>query len=548
MMKMKTMKKKIVSCVIAALLILAAGVPAFAGGGQSQGAAAAPANYGARTTGKDYWLVKYAQPVTLHVVNGDQADINYSPGEDATNNGWTKGIKETLNVNLVTDWVSGAADYTVKMNLSIASRQLPDLFRVNAVQYMQLVEAGMAADITDYVENNLSDTIKDLMAYSPAVTESAKRNGRMYGVPVFGYGTLTSPSLLWIRRDWKLASGLPDPKTIADLENIMKAFQTAHPGSYGMGLNRGLDEVYRLGPAFNAYPNSWITGSDGSIVQGSIQNEMREVLRTFADWYQKGYLRKDFMSQDANAVGQDTITGKQGVQLFPQYWFIYGEDTVKNQGLEAYFESYELPSQNGSPVKYPIGFDNSDYLVINKDCKNIDAALKCISYYQYIIGQGDTGTDMTAYEAHNMWMLKTQDAASQERLYDQVRYALATGDTSGFTAAATAATYDNIRRWQTTKDTTGLAHFLQVADDKAAFVNTVRIFKEDRYVRSRLQGPLPEEAAAYGSTLNDALTEGFTKIIIGQEPLSYFDTLVRQWKANGGDISTAAVNKMYGGK
>jgi putative aldouronate transport system substrate-binding protein len=254
------------------------------------------------------------------------------------------------------------------------------------------------------------------------------------------------------------------------------------------------------------------------------------------------------MAQDAAAVGQDTITGKQGVQIFPQYWFIYVEDLVKNEGFESYFESYELPSQNGGPVKYPLNFDNSYYLVINKDCKNIDAALKCISFYQYVNSVGTAGQDITGYDAHNMWMIKTEDAGSQERLYDQVRYALRTGDTSIFVNASFSQTYDNIKRWLDNKDTSGLLHYLQVADDKAAFVNTVRIFKEDRYVRSPLRGPLPEEAAAYGSTLDDLLKEGFTKIIIGEEPLSYFDTLVRQWKSSGGDIATAAVNKTYGGR
>jgi putative aldouronate transport system substrate-binding protein len=61
-------------------------------------------------------------------------------------------------------------------------------------------------------------------------------------------------------------------------------------------------------------------------------------------------------------------------------------------------------------------------------------------------------------------------------------------------------------------------------------------------------GLSPDELLNFGSTLDDLLTEGFTKIIIGQEPLSYFDTLINNWKAQGGDTVTAAVNRDYGKK
>ena len=49
----------------------------------------------------------------------------------------------------------------------------------------------------------------------------------------------------------------------------------------------------------------------------------------------------------------------------------------------------------------------------------------------------------------------------------------------------------------------------------------------------------------YGSTLDDILTEGFTKIIIGDEDVSYFDELVSNWRTAGGDTVIQAVNEMY---
>ena len=57
---------------------------------------------------------------------------------------------------------------------------------------------------------------------------------------------------------------------------------------------------------------------------------------------------------------------------------------------------------------------------------------------------------------------------------------------------------------------------------------------------NRMTGSLPEDATIYGTTLDDLLVEGFTKIIVGEQPLSYFDTLVTEWHNSGGNTVTRA--------
>jgi putative aldouronate transport system substrate-binding protein len=102
--------------------------------------------------------------------------------------------------------------------------------------------------------------------------------------------------------------------------------------------------------------------------------------------------------------------------------------------------------------------------------------------------------------------------------------------------------------WENNHDPVGYGRWIQqYAIPSSASIN-LKIMKEGRYIATGLTGPLPEEAAAYGDTLTDLLTEGFTQIIIGAQPLSYFDTIVAQWKSSGGDVTTAAVNRVYGKK
>jgi putative aldouronate transport system substrate-binding protein len=273
--------------------------------------------------------------------------------------------------------------------LAIASRQLPDVFKVNGTQFKQLLDADFLADITDYTENNLSQTIKKIFEHAPGVTNSAKRNNRLYGVPMFGYGPIVMPYPLYIRHDWgeaaKAAGIAIPPKTIQELEALMQYFMKNHPGTLGMPLDKSLTEFYMFSPAFGAYPNIWIKDSAGKLAYGRIQPEMKEALGVFADWYSKGYFKKDFMSDTGDTVHQDMVSGKYGVEVFYHWQGYYrGADTVKNLGYEAYADAYEIPSATGKPVLHQGSFDNGGYLVVNKNCKNIDAALKCMSFILYI--------------------------------------------------------------------------------------------------------------------------------------------------------------------
>jgi putative aldouronate transport system substrate-binding protein len=532
---------------------------AFAGGRQAQ--SSGPVDYGKRTDGPNYWMVKYDQPVTIHVVNQERTLTPFPSGEDATKNAWTRGLKQYLNIDVVTDWVSNSQGYKEKLNLAIAAGELPDVMRVDGTQFQQLVAAGLAADLTDYLPNNASDFMNKIMEAAPVVTESAKVNGRLMAMPVYGYGDLWLIDDLWMRHDWVKQAGVSAPKTVADLENIMKTFMAQHPGSYGMIVTKKLVEMYKLGPAFNAAPNIWVKGSDGTLVNGRIQPQMKDLLACFADWYQKGYLRKDFASMEETARIQDITSGKVGIQ-FEQNWAGWGfADLIKVGGPEAYMEPYEIPTKDGRPGVFPIGFDNTEYLVVNKNCKNIAAVLKCISFVTWVAGEARLQGALTEEEEfsyllggegrHTMLPIAINDPYGNGPA--MVEWAQEVGRNNGVIKTPPQfsewqAQYEQAKPWFDSKDPVGYGRWIQqYAIPSAASIN-LNIINQGRYTVTALTGPTPEDAAAYGETLDDLLTEGFTRIIIGAQPLSYFDTLVAQWKSSGGDVITTVINRVYGKK
>lgn len=137
----------------------------------------------------------------MHIRNGD----------DVTDNVWIREYKDRFNIEVVTDWVSN--EYDTKLNLSIAEGDLPDVFHVNASQLQQLIEADLIMDLTEVFDIYASDTIKNYMNLDADSFESGKRDGKLYGIPQMGFGTITQPNYIWFSKDWREALNLEEPHT-----------------------------------------------------------------------------------------------------------------------------------------------------------------------------------------------------------------------------------------------------------------------------------------------------------------------------------------------
>ena len=85
---------------------------------------------------------------------------------------------------------------------------------------------------------------------------------------------------------------------------------------------------------------------------------------------------------------------------------------------------------------------------------------------------------------------------------------------------------------------------MQQGSPKSAYRISKEMIDNDEIVKDAYWGQQVETLLDSGSTLDDILTEGFTKIIVGEEPVEYFDTLVENWEAAGGEAATKEVNEL----
>jgi putative aldouronate transport system substrate-binding protein len=461
--------------------------------------------------------------------------------------------RQTLNIDLRTAWVS--ADYDANLNLSIASGDLPDVFSVNNNQFWDLMDAGMLEDVTDAFNQNISTDVKMEYDFAPEVLEVYKRNGRLYGFPLLYYGDIDKPYFIWYRKDWMAELGYnTDPKTINDMIGIVDAMNKKY-GTKGMAEDRSLGNLLSIASMWHAAPKVWVTGSDGRIVYGSVQPEMKTALTAFNDWYKRGLINPNFATEDGDTVKADVINGKYGAQPFPQWWGWYvGGDVVNNNNKNAYFEPYQLPSVDSKPVLYPLQFPNYSTIVVRKGYKHADAVMKILNLYMFMIGTNKaldtiiTQQEFYFYdEMETVMPFRFMPPTYDYKNVEDVQEFKKNGDYSVFRGSGQAEKSRSAIQFLETGDASGgaLGGFLQVYADRSAYGIAKGIVDRDEFIRSKMWGLIPEDVNRYGSTLDDLLLEGFTLIILGRQPVSYFDTLVRNWYAAGGQEMTDAVNAMY---
>ncbi len=500
----------------------------------------------------DIWG-KYPETVKLTTVTSEYPSAVYPEGDDITNNVWIRAYKEKFNIEVVTDWVSD--EYDTKINLQIAEGNLPDVFHVNSSQLQQLIDADMICDLTEVFDTYASDRVKGYMEADIDSYESGMRDGKLYGLPQMHWGIIDQPDYVWIRKDWKEEQNLPDPKTMDDVVNICKTFMSEY-GGYGMAVDQTLDYLNILAVAWGAHPDMWIDDGTGNIVYGSVQPEMKDAVAAWAEWYKDGILSPDFTTSDFAKMNEAVVAGEVGVQPFYQWWgYNPGVDTVSNLGIEAIFEPYMIPSANGEEVTQSVFFANGSYTVVSKTCKNPEAAIKLINYYAYMLDESvgvEDAETISAFTdndiAHVVGAFRVLNPACDYDQYVNVSKSLETGDTSNLTTSGMWQKYNNSVDWKENGTAGSTGDYLQQGHERSAYGLAKDVLDNNQFIKSKLWGATPETLINAGSTLDDILTEGFTKIIIGAEPIEYFDTVVENWKVAGGEQATTEMNEMYGSK
>lgn len=500
---------------------------------------------------EDFSAQRYDEEVTVTQGMVLLTGYVYPEGDTIDDNAWTRLWKERYNLNVVNAWDAMSGDYAGKIDLDIISGDLPDIFQVNATQLAELVKYDMIADLTDVFEQYASERTKQCAYADQVGFDSGKVNGRLYGISGQHYGYISSIVQIYVRQDWLDNLGMKAPKTYDELYEVCRRFTVDDPDqngvndTCGLALYKSFSYLNQFFNGFHAYPNIWVTGDDGSIVFGGIQPEVKDCLAYLQRMYKDGYINEEFAVADKSKMKEILESGKCGVGLYTgSFGYSIGMNSYANNP-SALYAICEIPSIDQTPVTYGFAMNGSTYTVVNKNCKNPEAAIKMLNSYTWVIN------DLTDFEYRNT-LVFTYGTPGPTVLnnpladYNQavlIAAAQDTRDTAGMDPDVLAK-YEGMLLWLDKGSYEGLPYWYQCSKDGALKL-TQHVIDNNEYVIDRYHNVPTKSMKKQWSSLETMRLETYTKIIMG-ESLDTFDTFVKNWNELGGATITAEMNEMYG--
>ncbi|MCR5415973.1 MAG: extracellular solute-binding protein [Pseudobutyrivibrio sp.] len=328
------MKKKVVSLVLAASMVLSMTA------------------CGGKTAKKDENQKDFT-------VVGAQSAL--SPGYD--DNTVLNSLMEEQGINITWNTMSDSLDEQV--NIQIAGGDLPDAYMGVGFSNYDLSTYGgdgTFIDLTEYINSDTMPNLSKILEEHPEIKAAITMDdGCIYGLPSAeqmgtagigkeeDYSIFSVPQFSMINKAWLDDLGLEVPTSLDELHAALEAFKEndmaakyyGAPAGSTIPMSTGFDQwcwgqnIFYAGFGFtnwiNDVCNDLVLNPDGKVDFVCDNDEYRDALTYFSDWYQEGLIDQEMFSQDDTQLMSKCQQGYVGVST---WWYIeelmgdYADDYV----------------------------------------------------------------------------------------------------------------------------------------------------------------------------------------------------------------------------
>jgi len=507
------MKRTLISILLTAALAVSALAGCSSGGGKEEnGKNASPAD---------------GRPTVKAFIMGG---ATFPDGEDINHNPWMTMLREETGVDLQIQYGPADADeYMNKLNLMLASGDIPDLFIIPSANQSWLMDNAKLGAVMR-LDGKLDRYANLKNAVYPEAWDAVTYDGGIYGVPVLADGNSATDNV-YIRKDWLDKLKLDVPKTLDEFSKVAKAFKEQDPDGNGKADTLGLiayDNMLAWSSLFGAFgviPGYWVE-KNGTLVPADIQPEMKDALAYIHQLFADKVLDNEWPITKKAAYEEKVANGKAG--LYEGSWAAVRSEIQTSRQNDPKAEWIAIAPPVGPGGKQGVfgGPKYKSIIVISSQAHNVDAILKLLDWQavpenrdKFVFGFGQYGENFMYtkkngsielnFENHNkygyrqqlMFMQpkelneqKMEALGPQFKLNDMIKLSIQYGIPNAFTGAPTPSMVEN------------------------------------------------------QSALDKLRQETFTKIIIGELPVSAFDDFVASYKAKGGDQIMKEVADWYAQK
>ena len=488
---------------------------------------------------------------TLAQISGAN-NSNLPEGDTYEDNAYTRYLRKMLNIQNDTVYMDTEERYSELVNILVKDQNLPDIMVVTDREILkELVENDLVEDLTEVFEKCTSSRIKEMYeSYGDALLNSGKFNGRLMAVPetVIDHG----PNLLWLRKDWMEELGLEEPETLEDAFEIIDAFVQNRMGTedgetpVGLACDTNLvgttSSSYSVDPVFDSFganPQRWIS-QDGEIVYGSLTEETKEALDYLHKLYDRRILDRNFALRAPNNLRDLVVNGKCGA-FFGLWW------TPNNPLMESYeknseadWEPYYLQELADKNVYE--SFRDNKYVVVRKGYEHPEIVMKIISVlFDYTRYEAEDAREVNEYFALNVdptarpLVINVDYNEATYQVTENIEAALNGNYPEGNLTAIEQSYYQACSSYLSGNDYT--------AEDWAAYKSRISAvgLLVDKHYTPAVRSYLDDAGVEIPQSLRQFETSTFIQIIMGEKPVSYFETFVEQWYQQGGHELTQQI-------
>ena len=462
-----------------------------------------------------------------------------------------KAMEEKYNVRF-NIWFIDDQRWEEALAVRIASGEMPDYMKMKGSQSIRrYVDQGILTPVTDEMMemvpeyNRIMDEVdpEGIWRIVPTI------DGKLYGLRKFNLNGAYPTVLVW-RKDWLENVGITAiPETIEEFEEAMYKFTFDDPDGNGVDDTYGLSETvfHSILGAFGHFALVEFTGEggtrlfirDGKYEYAPIQPGMKEALELLRKWYADGVIDPEFITGENKggywAVSHSFVNGRIGVtgNVMAYHWMppltpdaapgsVLDEMLKVNPNLE-YGKDVVIGrspigprGESGAQIWGALGETFAFTVRAAEDPRTIPTILRMLNdnlsdqeQYRFII----SGVEGVHYDIDDQGnVIKKKELGGLQEVKN-IGFHVFNG---------------------------GL---LNPEFDKKA--NPVFYDFMDK-TKNRGYIPFPvistEETTRYGSDLGKLTLQTYIKIILGEAPLSDFDSYVETFRAQGGDAVLASIN------
>ena len=510
-----------------------------------------------------------AYPETIEYTLGKMTSVNNSnmPENDTyTDNAYTRYIKSVINVQNVDAFEANDSQYDTNVSMAISMGSLPDIMVVSSQDEVeQLVGAGLIEDLTESYNNCISDRIRKMYeSYGDSLKDMVTYDGKIMALPETNI--TDGPNLVWLRKDWMDKLGLSEPHTIDDVVNIVKHFISEDPGNNGedasgkpntVGLAVDTDVTGECGysseflldiifACFGAYPKQWIMNDDGEIVYGSVTDEAKEALSYINSLYNQGVIDNDFLLRTSTNICELIENGLCG-SFFGPWWAPNNPlANAVSRNPDADWQPYLIATDSDGTTSYHSQNPCYKYVVVRKGYEHPEIAAKMISVMFDKVRFDCTDSE----EFKNYYQLNVEPTARPLSINVDYNNALSIcyrNIDATISGRKNPDSLELLERSFYDACSEYIKNANKTSTQWAAYMSRIKacslIAQDNIKVVDSLYFKTTDTMKSHWWRLKAKEKEAYLKIISGEEDISYFDTFVKEWNEQGGQIITSEVSE-----